>query len=146
MRYAALLQQRTGLPIIVSGGSPYAEEPIGEAELALPVLQAWGAHPVLIESNSANTRENARLSLQLLQNRGIHRILLVTHAWHMPRALQAFGKGTLRITAAPTGFYHTAVEALDPGWRRWLSNAGALRQSSRALHEYLGMLWFKIRG
>lgn len=145
LRYAARLHRFSRLPVIVSGGSPYREEAIGEAELARPVLaQEFGVKPLLIEANSPNTRENARLTKRLLQQQGISRILLVTHAWHMPRAMWSFSGDRLVITPAPTGFYSRSALSLQPGYRQWLPDAKALLQSQRAMHEYLGSIWYLL--
>jgi uncharacterized SAM-binding protein YcdF (DUF218 family) len=145
LRYAAWLHRRSGLPVIVSGGSPFRRETPAEAQLAAAVLtNEFGVEQVLQEGASANTRQNARLTLDLLQQRQIRRIVLVTHAWHMPRALQAFAHGTVHITPAATGFYHRSVAALQPAYRQWLPDTRALLQSRRVLHEYLGQAWYGL--
>ena len=43
-----------------------------------------------VEDDSRDTRENAARTLALLRPIGIRHIVLVTHGWHMPRALKAF--------------------------------------------------------
>lgn len=88
LRYAARLARRTGLPLMVSGGSPFREEKVSEAELGRQVLEEdFGLKEVLVEAESPDTRANIRLSAERLKDLGYTRVLLVTHAWHLPRAL-----------------------------------------------------------
>jgi len=142
LRYAAHLHRLTQLPLIVSGGSPMGEgEP--EAALARRVLETDFQVPVVaLEGQSRTTRENALNSGPLLRDLGIKRVLLVTHAWHMRRALQSFEGQPVQITPAPTGFMYTGADT--PEWRDWLPSAFALTNSCLCLHEYLGALWYRL--
>src|SRR6185436_11339472 len=85
VRYAAALQKRTGLPLLVSGGVPRAGLPSLAAMMAdaageLGVKAKWR------EERSGDTRENARFSAELLKADGKKTVMLVTSAFHMPRA------------------------------------------------------------
>jgi uncharacterized SAM-binding protein YcdF (DUF218 family) len=144
LRYAAWLQRRTGLPLVVSGGPQSAEQ--SEAELARQVLTRELQVPVAAtEDRSRTTRENALYTRDLLQRFGYERIYLVTHAWHMRRAAASFERAGVELVPAPTGFIHTGAEDADLGsWRDWLPAAQALRQSRLCLHEYLGALWYRL--
>lgn len=136
LRYASLLHKKTGLPILVSGGAPLGEE-ISEAALMRDALtEAFNTPVKWIEPQSRNTVENAGYSAELLQAAGVKRVFLVTHAWHMRRALHAFEKQGLRATAAPTGFYRLSKN--DVALLGYLPSAHALRSSSLAVHEYVG--------
>ncbi|MGB1879583.1 MAG: YdcF family protein, partial [Gammaproteobacteria bacterium] len=55
-----------------------------------------------VESVSQNTRENARLTAGVLD---VRRIVLVTHALHMPRAMREFHAAGFDVTPAPLGFF-----------------------------------------
>jgi len=142
LRYAAHLHRLTQLPLLVSGGSPMGEgEP--EAALARRVLETDFQVPVVaLEGRSRTTRENARYSGPLLQDLGIKRVLLVTHAWHMRRALESFEGQPVQIMPAPTGFMYSGASALE--WRNWLPSAFAFTNSCLCLHEYLGALWYSL--
>ncbi len=99
---------------------------------------------MLMESESRTTRENAVLTEKMLRERGTNRILLVTSAMHMPRALATFRKLGIDAIPAPTDF-----EAEPPSgyWLlRWLPDTDALDKSSRAMKEYLGMWVYRWRG
>ncbi|MFQ5935111.1 MAG: YdcF family protein [Acidiferrobacterales bacterium] len=142
VRYAAYLQRRTGLPILISGGAPGGER-VSEAELMRKVLQRdFKITPRWLETRSRNTMENAILVNHLLKRRGIDQVLLVTHAWHMPRALWAFREAGLQVIAAPMGF--NTLGKRERSIYGYLPTAGGLYWSSVALRERLGAAWYKI--
>lgn len=141
LRYAAVLHRRTGLPILVSGGSPEGSS-IDEAQTMRRVLeQEFGTAVRWSENQSANTLENARLTHRMLRREGIRRICLVTHAWHMPRAQLAFEQAGFEVIAAPTAhatrYRFTAMDVLpDPG---------ALLDSALFFREAIGTVWYRLR-
>lgn len=139
VRYAAKLQRETGLPLLVTGGNPDGRG-LSEAETMRRVLTAEFGVPVRwVEGESDNTQENARRSVAMLQREGVTRVLLVTHAWHMPRALRAFEMAGIGVSPAPTLFHRaplTFLSFLPQGY-------GAARQ---AVHEWIGILWYRLRG
>ena len=138
VRYAAKLQRESGLPLLVTGGNPDGGN-LSEAEAMRRVLTSEFGVPVRwVEGGSNNTGENARLSAALLKADGISRVLLVTHAWHMPRALKSFSEAGLVVTPAPTYFHREALSLLDflP------SHYGAART---AIHEWIGLVWYRFR-
>jgi uncharacterized SAM-binding protein YcdF (DUF218 family) len=141
LRFAAKLHRETGKPILVTGGKPLGNS-VSEAELMKQVLEQEFRIPVQwAEGASDNTLENARLSRQLLGQAGISRIYLVTHAWHMPRALQAFRAAGFQVIPAPTAYttrYRTDLLAFVP-------DAYALRDSRIFMHELIGMFWYQLK-
>jgi len=88
LRYGLWLARETALPVAFSGGIGHGQ--IGgatEAELAAQIAAREFGQPLQwTESTSRDTRENAELSIALLRAAGVTRIVLVTHAWHMPRS------------------------------------------------------------
>jgi uncharacterized SAM-binding protein YcdF (DUF218 family) len=141
LRYAAVLHRRTGLPILVSGGSPEGSS-IDEAQTMRRVLeQEFGTTVRWSENQSANTLENARLTHRMLQQEGIRRICLVTHAWHMPRARLAFEHAGFEVIAAPTAHatrYRLTVMDMLP-------DPGALLDSALFFREVIGTVWYRLR-
>lgn len=139
IRYGAKLHRQTGLPILVSGGKPDGGS-ISEAEAMRRALVEEFRVPVRwVEGDSNNTRENARLSAAILNDEGIRHVLLVTHADHMRRAERAFAEAGLSVTAAPTLFTRSAMTLLDfvpQGYGK----------ARTALHEWIGILWYAVRG
>jgi uncharacterized SAM-binding protein YcdF (DUF218 family) len=141
VRYGAFLARKTGLPILVTGGLPLPGKP-SLADLMAKTLELdYGLHPKWLETRSTNTAENATLSAGILKTAGIHRILLVTHAWHMKRALAAFSANGLAVTAAPTSFYFPGRDFRDA----WIPSSATLRMSAYALHEIIGGVWYRVR-
>jgi len=143
LRYAVYLHRQTRLPMLVSGGSPYGEQP-AEAVLMQTVLErAFKVEPKWMESQSRNTYENAQHTRTILQHAGIRRIYLVTHARHMQRARWAFERVGFEVIAAPMGFSTAGRE--DRGVLGYLPSSKGLYYSSQALRERLGLLWYRLR-
>ncbi len=142
LRYAARLHRSTGLPILVSGGPVFGEE-VAEAALMQSALERdFQVKVKWVEDKSRNTLENAVYSKKLLEASGVRRIYLVTHAAHMPRAEWAFVHAGLLVIPAPTGF--TTLGKAERGPLGYLPSARGLYRSSLALHEHLGLRWYKL--
>ena len=144
LRYGAWLARSTGLPLFVSGGNTDEEGRTPEAQLSKQVLeQEFGITVAGIEDQSLTTWDNAHMSKRMFDARGIEQIYLVTHAWHMPRAMGIFDRAGVAAIAAPTAFYHKvdSTERLSD----WLPDPRALLYSYYALHEYLGSAWYRLR-
>ena len=143
LQYGAYLQRQTGLPILVTGGRPEGGTP--EAEIMKRSLEQAFKVPVRwVEDRSLDTAQNAQLSATILKAAGVHKVLLVSHAWHLPRARIEFEKLGLTTTPAPTRFGF--VRGSRPGSEifDFLPQARALLKSYYALHEGVGLLWYKI--
>ena len=140
IRYAARLYQLTGKPILVTGGAPLGNTS-SEAEQMKSVLENEFRVPVSwVEGASNNTHENAYKSYEALERDRITHIMLVTHAWHMPRAMREFERAGFQVTPAPTAFttrYRTDGLA-------YLPTANALQQSRIFIHEVIGMMWYRL--
>ena len=144
LRYAARLQRETGLPLLVSGGRVYEVEPASEAALIKGVLEDELNVPVRwLEERSRNTAENAIYTAELLREQNIAAVILVTHAAHMPRSVEAFEKQGVQVYAAPTG--RRSGNRASAGVLDWLPSAAALDRSRAALHALLGQFWYRIR-
>ncbi len=131
LRYAARLARQTHLPILVTGGAPSGG--IAEAAAMRDTLeQDFGVKVKWLESASRDTGENARNSAILLKESDITRIALVSHAWHLPRAVPLFEHEGLTVIPAPTVF---TTPAADLSYE-WLP--GNFSASRNAAHEYLG--------
>ena len=141
LRYAAALHRRTGLPVIASGGAAEDREP--EARWMAEVLGEFGVSTILQEDQARDTQGNADHSARLLRELGLERPLLVTHAHHLPRAITAFERAGMEVVPAPTGAFVAHDTRLSPGAFR--PQANALRMSWLAMHEYLGILWYRWR-
>ncbi len=142
-RYAAWIVRQTGLPLVISGGK-VRNEAKGESSLILEFLrrELLVTKDCYIEENSRTTYENARFTADFLKQKGIRKVALVTHAWHMPRAKSAFEYFGVQVIPAPTVFYgrHSTYSIGE-----FLPSSYALRFSGLAFHEMFGHLWYKIR-
>jgi uncharacterized SAM-binding protein YcdF (DUF218 family) len=114
--------------IIVSGGGSEGRVP---------------AAAIVREAKSRNTRQNAMLTKVIMEQRGFHRILLVTSAFHMKRALATFRAVGIEVIPAPTDFEASAKEFAV---LQWLPDAEALFQATYALKEYIGIVVYRLRG
>jgi uncharacterized SAM-binding protein YcdF (DUF218 family) len=145
LRYGARLHRLTGLPVIVSGGDPFETGHTPEAmQMQQALVEDFKVNPVWVEGQSRTTGENVRYTKILLDQHNISEIYLVTHAWHMPRALQSFARVGVKAIPAPMGFYSQAASEI-PALLRWLPSANALNISTLALHEMMGMVWYRVR-
>lgn len=141
LRYGARLQRETGKPILVTGGKPLGNN-LSEAQQMRKSLEQDFRVPVRwTEDESVNTLENARNSFRLLQQAGIRRIYLVTHAWHMARSAQVFRHAGFEVIEAPTAYttrYRTDLFAFVP-------RAESLQDSRIFIHEMIGLLWYRVK-
>lgn len=141
VRYGAWLAKKLDKPVLVTGGAPEGGQPEGEMMRA-SLQQEFGVKRVRwVENKSKNTRENARFSSSLLKQDGIERIYLVTHAWHLARAIPEFEQLGFKVVAAGTGYsLPNRATPLD-----FLPNGKAFLDSWLAIHEWIGLLWYRIR-
>jgi uncharacterized SAM-binding protein YcdF (DUF218 family) len=140
--HGAWVARVTGLPVLVSGGVSSAAA-VSEASLMKRTLESALATPVRwVEDESRNTAANARLSAAILHAAGIRRVILVTHAYHMPRARASFERAGLAVLAAPHGFSASPLEAEA---RSLIPNGDAALTAYRASHELVGRLWYGLR-
>jgi uncharacterized SAM-binding protein YcdF (DUF218 family) len=141
LRYAVFLHRASGLPILVTGGMPGGGT-LPEGRIMQHILEnEYGSQPRWIEDASLTTWDNARLSAQLLAGSGVRHIVLVTHAWHLRRAVPLFEAQGLSVIPAGIQFSSTRIDSiLDV-----LPTPAGLRDSTFALHEWLGIVWYKLR-
>ena len=105
-------------------------------------LEKVASKKIMLESNSRNTWENAHKTAQILKEKNIGNILLVTHAYHMRRAVLAFEAAGVTVVPMATGFRSTQ----NISWlNAWLPTASTLQQSRVALHEYIGLVVYSLK-
>ncbi len=143
VRYGALLAKRTHLPLLVSGGKVLNSKLPSEAEIMSDILNNEFHQPVRWqEQRSRNTAENAYYTQKILHREDIQRILLVTHALHMRRAVEQFEQQGLQVLAAPTEFLSGPGEV---DVFSFLPSIKALKNNSSVIHEIMGRAWYKLR-
>jgi uncharacterized SAM-binding protein YcdF (DUF218 family) len=141
LRTAAALHRRTGLPILVSGGIGQPGAPALADVLAQSLKDDFQTPARWVETKSSDTWQNARFSAAILRANGITSIYLVTHSWHMRRALVAFRHTGLMVTAAPTSL----DEPLGPDLDDFLPRAAGWQTGYYAIHEWVGYAWYELR-
>jgi len=141
LEYGAYLHRQTGLPVLITGGSPDGSAESEAALMARALKRDFGIEARWQEPRSNTTRDNATLSAQMLRADGIVHILLVTDAIHMPRAMGAFAGTGMQATAAPTLFTSRGVTRFTD----FLPGASPLMLSTYAMREWIGRLWYLVR-
>jgi len=143
-QYGAYLHKRwRPLPVLVSGrgNQPDPNAP-PYAILMKDALVMEGVPQALIwyETGSHTTHENAVYSAEILRQKGIKKIVLVTDAYHMWRAELSFRKQGLQVVPAACGYRSVGIlhlANLAPGWE-------PIGFNEDLLHETLGLMWYKI--
>ncbi|MBL79005.1 MAG: hypothetical protein CMH70_03040 [Nitrosomonadaceae bacterium] len=140
IRYGAYLQRHIGKPILVSGGDTFG---IGssEAEQMKLVLENEFHVPVKwSEGSSRDTRENAYNSFSILRKDNITHIALVTHAWHMRRAIREFEHAGFSVIPASTIY----VTQRNKNLFSFIPSASAFQKNRIFLNEIIGTLWYQL--
>lgn len=145
---AALAKRHPEATLVFSGGDAgfFERDEETEAAGAARVFAAAGIAPdrIVLEDRSRTTRENALLTRERVAPRAGERWVLVTSAFHMPRAIGAFRAAGLALEAYPVD-YRTSGSATD--WWRPLARASeGLRVADLAAKEWLGLLAYRIAG
>ncbi len=152
--YAAKLYREGKAPLVIVSGGTMRSDATPEASDMAEVLRFAGVPESAIarETKSLNTYENAVYVREILASRGIHRILLVTSAIHMPRALLVFKHQNIEALPAPADFIATEHDfeesqndfgtiPLD-----LLPDAESLEWTGRAMKEYIGLAVYRLSG
>lgn len=144
LRYASRLSKVHQLPIMLVGGSVNDERDSLSSIMKNVMETDFGVQATWLEEKSKNTYENAKFSKKILNDNSISKFLLVTHAYHMPRAMWCFEEVGLEPVAAPTVFYKRG--ATIPEIKDYTPSTVALKKTRLAIHERLGKLWYKYIG
>ncbi|HWB44888.1 MAG TPA: YdcF family protein [Hyphomicrobiaceae bacterium] len=131
--------------VVFSGGSGalIAREP-PEAAAAGRLFTALGVDPAraLLEDKSRDTYENALYTHRLLQPKPGERWLLITSAWHMPRAIGCFRQAGFAVDAWPVDYRTPRRLRLLP----FPSLPEGLRRVDFAMREYAGLVVYRLTG
>ena len=137
---------------LVFTGAKFTDSPAvpSEGELLRQIARRRGVPDaaILVTVRVINTATEAWAVKKLARERGWRRILLVTSAYHMPRAMMLLGRGGVELVPVPSDFHVVGMG----GWRKQLSLIRFLPQgegiftSDIAAREYLGMCFYWVRG
>ncbi len=134
IRYGNFLQQRSNLPILVSGGSPFGGKPEGET-MRDALEKEFRGKVKWIENKSRDTAESATYTGHILRREEISRIALVSNSAHLRRATRYFEDQGLEVFSAPTGFATDVPSASV----ELVPSIYALVRSTEAISEWLGI-------
>lgn len=140
-RYAERLAKASGLPILTSGGLHYGTPPTEAALMAESLLNDFDVKVRWQEGRSRTTWENAQFTAQVLEPQGVKRIVLVTQAWHMQRAVWSFEQAGFTVVPAPVGFL--GVDNARP-LGGWMPEFKSIWQSGQLLNEAVGLVGYKL--
>jgi len=143
LRYGVYLHHKTGLPLLVSGGSVFGErEPLADL-MKQSLVEFFCLDPTLIyvENKSRNTHENAIFTKRILDDLQVRTAVLVTGSLHMKRAWSAFERAGVDVIPAPTHFIRPGRQSRGLG--AWLPRNRMV--SYDAVHELIGRLWYRLR-
>jgi uncharacterized SAM-binding protein YcdF (DUF218 family) len=132
--------------IVVSGGRDLFDpggEP--EADLIRRYAETLGVDPsrITVESRSRSTYENAIFTRELMRPGEGETWLLVTSAWHMPRAIGCFRQAGFPVVAYPVDFRATGPHY---AWRGFYEVAHGLRLTDTMTKEWVGLLAYRLMG
>lgn len=139
LRYGIWLSRATGIPLGFTGGLGWAQPDGGQAEARIAeriAQEEYGVRLRWVEDLSRDTHENAARTAALLRSAGVRKVVVVTHGWHMPRALRAFREvlgNEIQVVGAPMGlFARRTTPALE-----WLPSSNGLYEGRVVLRELL---------
>ena len=141
MRAGAALHRSTGLPLLSSGGIVDPNGPPIGTLMASGLVGDFAVPVRWTEPVSSDTWANAEQSAALLAQDGVRSVFVVTHAWHMRRALLAFRRAGLE--AVPASVRRDRWPDFTPS--EFVPRVSAWTQSYLGLHEWLGLIYYMMR-
>lgn len=137
-----LMRIYPNVPVVFSGYSgELRPRGASEAHLALQFFdETWGStHRILLEDQSRNTLENARYTEALIAHLSPHPWLLVTSAFHMPRAHMIFEDTGLQTIPYPVDY-----RSMDPADSRWFNLLDGATLATLLIHEWVGLIVYRL--
>ena len=131
--------------VIVTGGNVFKQENLkGEAEYTAELLHELGIprDAIIVESSSRTTRENAIETEKVIRRHKLESVLLVTSAFHMPRALATFHSIGIDAIPSPSSI---SAKLARPGIIEWIPKLDGLGKLKSLFHEKLGILVYRVR-
>jgi uncharacterized SAM-binding protein YcdF (DUF218 family) len=128
LSYGAYVAAQTGLPILVTGFL------IEARAMHDSLLRNFGIETRWIDDQAYDTFQNARNTARILAAQNVHRIILVTRATHMRRAVQEFTAAGFDVVPAPAGMRAPR----DSGVMEYIPSPDALLRSHAAIYELIG--------
>lgn len=141
VRAGAMAYRKQPLPILVSGGKCFNEQTATANHMSDVLMNEFRVPVTYRDDQSLTTFENALNARKiLLEGQNIQSIILVTHAYHMQRALYIFEKMGFTVTPAPT-----LPMTLTFSGKNFLPSPKMIYPSYLMTHEIIGYLWYQTR-
>jgi uncharacterized SAM-binding protein YcdF (DUF218 family) len=142
--FIALARRHPGLKLVYTGGSASLTQPlVKETLVAKRLFDAFGVDPsrVTYEDQSRNTHENAIFTHRLIAPPPGEKWLLITSAYHMPRAVGVFRKAGWNVIPHPVSYM-----TYEGDYKFWRSPFSALNDLSIGVHEWIGLAAYRLLG
>jgi uncharacterized SAM-binding protein YcdF (DUF218 family) len=138
------MQRKLKTTLIYSGGVAIGQKKISEADAAVEFLSSLGMDEsfYISENKAQSTFENAAYLKKWIEDNEIEKVYLVTSAYHILRSAAVFKAQNIDFLIVHSGFIYDHQFS----WLDYLPNRGALTANLSALHEWIGLVWYYIRG
>lgn len=135
--------------ILITGGNAsvqYNQPPESEILHHFLIQMAVPDSIIIVERTARNTYENALYTADLLKKMNIpnQKVLLITSAYHMYRSMACFNKQNIKVIPAPVDYY--APDVKTDIANLLVPTHTALNQWNILLHEWFGILYYKLLG
>lgn len=141
-----MLSQKGRWLIFTGGRIPWVKQERSEGEYLrdIAIHRGVSSDNVLVTEEVGNTQDEARVIAEWMHKRNWKQILLITSAWHMPRAARQFRRAGVRFLPVTvdyqTGKEHTFT-LLD-----LLPSSYGLRLTDTVIREWYGIAYYALRG
>lgn len=146
--YSAMYYQQELAPVIIVSGNASRAGSTKTLLLELGVPE----EAIILQDQAANLRQDVSRSLEIIREREIKSVILVTSALKMDRTMLLLSGAGLTITPAPTDYQVTQSgwqHMTDWKWQHVITNlmptSAAMEQSSQALWEYFSLAFYRLR-
>jgi len=136
-----IFRENPGSKLVLSGRGAFSHLPEATVMAEVAAFIGVDGDDVILEPESDDTKDQARLIRFIV---GKDRFVLVTSALHLPRAMALFRKMGMDPIPGPAEISSQEKRKLTP--QSFFPQPVALSRSSRAIHEYLGLIWARLRG
>ena len=129
--------------VFTGGGSTILRDELSEAVALQRFAGSLGIAPerILFETESRTTAENASLTRRLVEPKPGERWLLVTSAWHMPRAVGCFRHAGFAVSPYPVDYRTRGPRDRS---RPFSFVSEGLRRLDLATKEWIGLIGYKL--
>jgi uncharacterized SAM-binding protein YcdF (DUF218 family) len=133
--------QKAPIIIFTRGQYPWDSlPPEGEQLASRAIAMGIRENQILLTGTVTNTADEAAEVKTLMEFGGMRRVILVTSSFHMPRAVVLFARKGIETVPYPTDF---RADGASVDWMDWVPSADGLNQTSDAVRELIGRLYYR---